>query len=209
VKDNRPVWETVSSRYVVNNRWLKLREESCRTPKGDIVEPYYVFEYPTWANCLVVDADMNAILVRQYRHGAKEYVLELVAGWIDPEDPSPEMAIRRELQEELGYVGGEVYQTGITYTNPAYYNNKNYSFLAVGGACTGETKLGIAEDRTLFVERIPLRELWLLAGHSGGDDAPETLQSFHLANLYLAQQFIRSSDKPSVQMLRDTLPAIN
>lgn len=205
-RDPRLVWDTVSSKYIVNDRWLKLRADSCRTPTGAIIEPYYVLEYPDWVTCLVVDENMDAVLVRQYRHGAGTYVLEVIAGWLDPEDESAEVGVWRELREEIGYVGGEMYTLGSVYANPANMNHKVHSFLAVGGKCTAKTELGVGEKKTFHVEKMPLKDLWLLAAGSGQDGLHGVMQGLHLANLYQAQQLIRTSQDPQLQALQVTLP---
>lgn len=52
---------------------------------------------------LVLDtAQQRYLFVRQYRIGPEDELLEIPAGMIDPGE-TPETAIRRELQEELGY----------------------------------------------------------------------------------------------------------
>jgi len=65
-------WQTTSSKTLVNDKWLKLRVDSCVTPAGGIVPTYYVLEYGPWANCVVIDTDNNLIMIRQYRHGIDE-----------------------------------------------------------------------------------------------------------------------------------------
>ena len=66
---SRPLWKTTASKYVVNDRWLKLRADTCLTPDGDVLDPWYVLEYPDWVNCVVVDAEDDIILLHHYRHG--------------------------------------------------------------------------------------------------------------------------------------------
>ena len=52
---------------------------------------------------LVYDAERQVyILARQYRIGPEKEITELAAGMLDG-DEAPDTAIRREIQEELGY----------------------------------------------------------------------------------------------------------
>jgi ADP-ribose pyrophosphatase len=150
-------WKITKSKTLVDDRWLKLRADSCITPAGGIVDTYYVAELPIWANCVVVDPENNLIMVRHYRHGIEEYLLEFVSGAIDKSDISPMAGMKRELEEEIGYVGGEIYQTGVSYANPGFQTNKVYSFLAIGGDCTKEQQLEAGES--LSIEKVPLNEL--------------------------------------------------
>ena len=99
-------WKTTSSKTIVDDKWLKLRADSCVTPTGGVVETYYVAELPAWANCVVVDLENNLVMVRHYRYGVDEYLLEFVSGVIEKDESSPAVGIKRELEEEIGYVGG-------------------------------------------------------------------------------------------------------
>ncbi len=192
-------WQTLSSQYLVNDRWLKLRADSCLTVDGHTKDPYYVLEQNDWLTCLAIDGD-EAVMIRQYRHGVQEYVLEMIAGWVDITDASPEAAARRELAEEIGYSGGEVYQTGVSYANPANQTNKIYAFLAVGGSCNLSQALEIGED--LHVERIPLNQLAATMLNPG---KAEICQSYGLANLLFARHYIEQSDLAALQVLKGRL----
>lgn len=53
---------------------------------------------------LVYDTNRQQyVFVRQYRIGAEGEVEEIPAGMLDKESETPEAAIRREIEEELGY----------------------------------------------------------------------------------------------------------
>lgn len=126
-------WQTTDSKILVEDRWIKLRADTCITPEGHTIAPFYVLEYSDWANCFVLDDNNDVIMVKHYRHGIDDFVLELVSGGIEKDDHSRIEGMRRELAEEIGYTGGEMYQTGISYPNPANQTNKVYSFIAIGG----------------------------------------------------------------------------
>jgi 8-oxo-dGTP pyrophosphatase MutT (NUDIX family) len=190
-------WQTINTRYVVNDTWLKLRADTCLTPDGHTLDPFYIFEYSDWVNCLVVDGNDNAIMIRQYRHGAKDYMLEMIGGGIDDSDTTPEEAIRRELQEELGYVGGNLFRVGVSYANPANQTNKVFSFLAVGGSMSENQTLGIGEN--IHVEKMPFIDVVEKMMKSGTE---VVFQSLHLANLLMTLNFIRRSDEESLESLK-------
>lgn len=193
-------WQTNSSKYLVNDRWLKLRADSCTTPDGHTIEPFYVLEYPDWANCFVIDENQDVIMVQHYRHGVDEYIPELVSGGLETTDGSPEDGIRRELEEELGYVGGEVYQTGVSYPNPASQTNKVYSFIAIGGSCKQEQKLEKGEN--LHIVKLPLKDLVKAIKDK---NSGVIYQSMHLATIFFALNFIKESSNETAQKLKGLL----
>lgn len=94
-------WKTVSSEYLFNDRWFKVRKDRCVTPSGTVVDPYYVYEFPTWVGAVPVTEDGKVIMVRQYRHALGEVVLEIPGGCVDDSDSSLEAAAARELLEEF------------------------------------------------------------------------------------------------------------
>ena len=61
-------WKTISSEYLFNDLWFKVRKEKCETPSGKIVDPYYVYDFPTWVTALALTEDGKVILEKQYRH---------------------------------------------------------------------------------------------------------------------------------------------
>lgn len=189
-------WKTHKSEYLVSDRWINLRSDTCETPDGHVVEPYYVLEYPDWVAGFTVDTDGNAVLIRQYRHGVGEYVLEIVGGGVESTDLSPLAAVQREIEEELGYTGGKIYPLGTGYPNPANQTNKVHFFFAFGGSCKQAQNLEASE--TLHIEKMPLKECIDLFTDTKSD---VVYQSMHLVAVYRALDFMRQSDDPEIQAL--------
>src|SRR5688572_20398716 len=96
-------WQTLSSEYLFNDLWFKVRKDVCRTPQGKIVEPYYVYEFPDWVSAVAITEDEKIVMVKQYRHASGEVCLEIPGGCVDDTDADLQTAISRELQEETGY----------------------------------------------------------------------------------------------------------
>jgi 8-oxo-dGTP pyrophosphatase MutT (NUDIX family) len=139
-------WKLLHSEYLYRDEWLTARKDRCITPAGKIVDPYYVLEYPGWVNALAIGEDGRAIMVRQYRQGFGQTLLEIPGGAMDPEDASPEAAVRRELLEETGHTFDNVVYLGETCPNAASSNNVMHMFLATGGKLVQEQQLDQNEE---------------------------------------------------------------
>ena len=153
-------WKVLHSEYLHKDSWLTARVDRCLTPGGKIVDPYYVLEYPNWVNGLAIAEDGRVIMVRQYRHGFGQTMLELPGGAMDPTDASPEVAMRRELLEETGYAFDKVIPLGDICPNPASSNNLTFMFLATGGKKVQEQQLDQNEEiEIVFLSLDELKQL--------------------------------------------------
>lgn len=157
---------------------MALRGETYRLPDGRVAGPYRVLDYPDWVNALALTSDGQAVLVRQFRPGPKKITLELPGGAVEPGEQALEVAMRRELEEETGYGGGEITYLASLSPNSASHTNRVHSFLATGVERTGDLR----PDDTEFLEVVlmPLDELVQTAVTGGLD------QAMHLATLFLA-----------------------
>lgn len=150
-------WKILSSEYLFKDLWFTVRKDKCQTPAGKIVDPYYVFEFPTWATALALTEDKQVIMVKQYRHAIEDICLELPGGCVDEEDKSFQAAIARELLEETGYSFTNYEYLGKISPNPSTNNNWMHMFLATGGKKTNEQALD--ENEEIEVELYSLDKL--------------------------------------------------
>jgi ADP-ribose pyrophosphatase len=150
-------WKTLSSTYVHKGPWATLRADKCEMPDGRIVDEYFVLEYPDWANAVAITEDNKVIMVRQFRQAANIVSLEIPGGVIDPDDRSPELAMRRELLEETGYQFDKLELLSTVYANPSTANNKTYCYLATGGKKVQGQDLD--EHEEIIVEEYSIAEV--------------------------------------------------
>ncbi|WP_257658640.1 NUDIX hydrolase [Parapedobacter lycopersici] len=138
-------WKTLSSEYLVRAPWAVLRKDRCQMPNGHIVPEYYVLEYPNWVNMVALTADNQFILIKQYRHGVQQEVLEIPGGVIDPGEDAPNAAVR-EMLEETGYRFAHIEPLSDLFPNPATSTNKTTSYLLTGGVKVQEQALDDQEE---------------------------------------------------------------
>jgi len=139
-------WKILSSEYLFNDNWFKVRKDKCLTAGGKLVDPYYVYEFPTWAAAVAITEDNKVVMTWQYRHALGETALELPGGCVDDTDKSPEDGIARELLEETGYSFSNYTYLGRISPNPSTNNNLLHMFLATGGRKTAEQQLDPNEE---------------------------------------------------------------
>jgi len=150
-------WQILSSEYLFNDLWFKVRKDVCKTPRGKIVEPYYVYEFPDWVTAVPLSDDGRIIMVRQYRHGLGETCIEIPGGCVDDTDTNLEAAIKRELLEETGYSFSSYKYLGKISANPSTNNNLMHMFLATGGKKVAEQALDANEE--IEVELFTIEEV--------------------------------------------------
>ena len=140
------MWQILSSEYLYKETWFTIRKDVCKTSDGKIIDPYYVYEFPTWVTALAITEDGNVVLVKQYRHGIQQTILEVPGGCVDDTDKDYEAAARRELLEETGYEFDTMDYLGKISPNPSTNDNWMHMFLARGGRKVQELSLDHNED---------------------------------------------------------------
>ncbi len=159
-----PPWTRLSSRTLIEDRWIKLRADRLRTGDGTVIEPWYVLDYPDWVAAVALTDDDRLVLVRQWRHGAQSWSLELPGGVIDRTDADPLAAAARELREETGFAAERWQYLYAGHANPAIQTNRLHIVLATGARPAGAAMPEPGED--IRLECHPVAEV--LAGIASG-----------------------------------------
>jgi 8-oxo-dGTP pyrophosphatase MutT (NUDIX family) len=171
-------WKILSSEYLFNDLWFKVRKDICESPSGKIIDPYYVYEFPEWATAVALTEDNKVIMVRQYRHPIGDVIIELPGGCVDDTDKDLQTAIARELLEETGYTFTSYESLGKISPNPSTNTNWMHMFLARGGRKVSEQKLDHNEE--IIVELYSIDELKSLVKKN------EIVQAMHVTCILYA-----------------------
>ncbi|MGH7716832.1 MAG: NUDIX hydrolase [Vulcanimicrobiaceae bacterium] len=152
-----PDWKILKSEVVIDTPHLRLRRDTIELPQGSIVDGYHVRETRGFVMIFAMTPEENVVLVRQYKHGIGEVVLELPAGMIDHGESATEAALR-ELGEETGYAPrGELEHIQTFIVDPTNSDGRFALFLARDVTLTTQIHPDPTED--IAVELVPLVRL--------------------------------------------------
>lgn len=169
------MWKILDSEYLFKETWFTIRKDRCETEDGKIIDPYYVYEFPTWVTALPITENGEVMLIKQYRHGIQQTIIEIPGGCVDDTDPNLEAAIRREILEETGYEFTSYDYLGKISPNPSTNDNWMHMFLAKGGKKVQDVALDHNED--IEVVLVSLEELQRMIMNN------EIVQSLHVSTM--------------------------
>ncbi len=167
-------FESLHSEIMYRGRAFDVRRDRVRLPDGRTAD-LDIVEHHGSVVILPLDVDRSLLFVRQYRHAAGLYLLELPAGVMEPGEDPLECA-RRELREETGFAAGRMQHIGRFYLAPGYSTELMYVFLA---SDLRADPLQSDADEFLHVERLPLAEALRRAASGEMPDA-KSLAAFYL-----------------------------
>lgn len=145
-----PLPEFLDSKKVFSGRVFNVTVDTVR--EGDKTYVREVVHHPGSAVILPVFEDGTIALVKQYRHPAVKYLLELPAGTLNDKE-SPEEGAARELEEELGVTAGKLEKLSEFFVSPGFCEEKMWLFLATD---LRETAQRLEDDEALEIVRLPI-----------------------------------------------------
>ena len=114
-------WRLLSTRLIADYRILRLREDRYLFEPNRTEANFVVCDSLDWVLVIPITDDGQVVLVRQFRHGIRQVVLEVPGGLLDPGE-TPEASAARELREETGYQAEKIRLIGKMMPNPAINN---------------------------------------------------------------------------------------
>jgi len=149
-------WKLIETEIVYQTPIFDLhRRHSGHPHRGK--RDFYVLDAPHWINIIPLTRDDDVVMIKQFRHGIRDFTLEIPGGMVDPEDETPKHAARREMIEETGYDSRRVSYLGRVHPNPAIEENYCYTFLARDVRIVGKPESKGAEETDVTL--VPLRTI--------------------------------------------------
>jgi ADP-ribose pyrophosphatase len=139
-------WEHLSEESLARYKVFDVVKARRRSPRTGADIGFFLIRTPDWVNVVAITEDDQLILVRQYRHGTRQFSLEIPGGLIDPHERDPAAAAARELREETGFLCGALRPLGAMAPNPAIFTNRCHAYLATGCRKVGDLLQDPGED---------------------------------------------------------------
>jgi len=119
-------WEILNSDEVIKNKWITVKNQTCKTSDGKIIKDYFIIEKSDYV-ILIIEDHGEIFFAEQYRHGIGDIIINLPMGFIDKGETKEEAA-RREMIEETGCGSDSIEFLGSFYQSPSYTPTKAYVF---------------------------------------------------------------------------------
>jgi ADP-ribose pyrophosphatase len=149
-------WQYVSSREIADFRVVRIRQDRYLFQPTQKEADFVICDSCDWTMVIPITIDRQVVLVRQYRHGVREVLLEIPGGLLEPGE-SPEHAAIRELREETGYECQSVRVLSRLLPNPAINNATLHIAVAEGCRPIGTQTLDALEQIEIVLR--PLSEI--------------------------------------------------
>jgi ADP-ribose pyrophosphatase len=171
--------QVVGSETIHRGRYMEFRVDTIERADGtrgtrDVVG------HPGAVAVLALDASGRLLLVRQWRIPAGRALLEIPAGTLDVEHGAtedPDLAARRELEEETGHRAGSWRKLATFWTAPGFASELMHLYLATAldGVADDDGRLTPDEDERLELSRLTIDEALALVDAGGISDAKSIL----------------------------------
>ena len=157
--------ETISTDTIFKG--LIFNVTSATINENGVIYQREIISHPGSAVIVPVFADKTVALVKQYRHPAEKYLLEIPAGSLEHGE-NPQIGAQRELEEEIGVSAEKLEKLTEFYVSPGFLGEKMFVFLA-----TGLTEIGqnLEADELITIERLTFPKAFEMIKNGEIEDA--------------------------------------
>lgn len=152
----------------VNNRttlhqgkMFKLMRENITLP-NEITVDLDIIRHPGASAIVPLSDDATLLMIKQYRHAVGDFIWEIPAGVLNPNETPLECA-KRELVEETGFAGNVWHKLGVITPVPAYSDERIHLFVA---ANLVPAEQNLDQDEMIDVHEVPIADIMRMI--SGG-----------------------------------------
>jgi len=139
-------YKMLERKLMYQGKILSAYQEKLQFPNGQVATRDLIEQVDAVAILAITESD-QVIIVKQYRDGAREELLEIPAGLID-EGEEPITSAKRELLEETGCIAENWQEVASFYASPGSVTSRTTLFVATNLKMVSEQSL----DEHEFVE---------------------------------------------------------
>jgi len=173
---------TVNNRQIVHrSRVFDLIRENVTLANGVTTDLEYI-EHPGATAIVALANESEVILLKQYRHALRDYIWEIPAGTLDPQESVKDCA-KRELIEETGYSAAQWQKLGEITPVPGYSDERIHIFLAHK---LRPARQDLDRDEIIDVHQVEFSRALEMIQHGEIQDAKS------IAGLFMAQTHLQA-----------------
>ena len=128
--------KTLSSKVVYDGKVIRIEKDDVELANGKLTFRE-VARHPGGVVILALEDSETILLVKQFRYPTRQVALELPAGKLEKGE-NPDLAAKRELEEETGYKAEKWTSLGYINTTPGFCDEKLYLYKAENLTFVGE-----------------------------------------------------------------------
>ena len=157
--------EFIDSKKVFSGRVFDVTVDTIREADRTYIRE--VVHHPGSAVILPAFEDGTIAFVKQYRHPAVKYLVELPAGTLNDRE-RPEVGAARELEEELGMIAGRLEKLAEFFVSPGFCEEKMWIYLATDLVPTAQK---LEDDELIEIVRLPIERALQMISDGEIEDA--------------------------------------
>jgi ADP-ribose pyrophosphatase len=140
-------WTVINEQDVSPSPWFPVLKHKVKLANGNVVDDYYFSPLGDVVQVLPVTKNNEVVLVKQYKHGMGEILLELPGG-MQQKNTSVIQSALNELEEETGIktTADRLISLGKIANNPTKLKQVTYGFILFDAEFNAVQKLDATED---------------------------------------------------------------
>lgn len=163
------------STLIRKGRVFNFYAETITLP-NDITLEMEIIRHPGAAAIVPFWDDQSILMLKQYRYAVDDFIWEIPAGTLEPDEDEMTCAAR-ELAEETGYHARNMEKLGAITPLPAYSDERIHLFMASGLTRASQN---LDDDELLSVHRVELNQAMQMIADGKIQDA-KTIVGLQLA----------------------------
>ena len=155
-KDQIQKWKVLKEQDVSPSPWFPVLQHTVELANGQIIDDYFFSPLGDVVMVLAITPKNEVVLVRQYKHGLGEILLELPGG-MQQKDTSILQSAINELEEEVGIkaTADDLISLGKITNNPTKTRQITYGYIVFNAQFNSQQKLDVTENIEVITMSAP------------------------------------------------------